>query len=153
GEAARRAARLVGQGDSLEIADPRLAAVAGADAGEPLAGIEALGGLLALPHIDAARDLAAAGADELLAQEARNLEEIRGDVGEVGAALLEAVGRRQVIEDDGGDHGASLEVDGSSIGKSERGRSTRARTIPSSSRRASPPAACPRASTADATAR
>ena len=36
--------------------------------------------------------LAAAGADELLAQKTRNFEEIRRDLREVGAAFLEADG-------------------------------------------------------------
>src|ERR1700681_3538662 len=107
-EAARLSARLVGQRDGLEIGDLRLRAVTGADSGEPFSRIEPLGRLLAFPHIDAARDLAAAGADELFAQKARNFEEIRRDLREVGAALLEADGRRQVIEDDGGDHGCLL---------------------------------------------
>src|SRR5713226_978031 len=95
-EAARLSARLVGQRDGLEIGDLRLRAVTGADSGEPFSRIEPLGRLLAFPHIDAARDLAAAGADELFAQKARNFEETRRDLREVGAALL---------EDDGGDHG------------------------------------------------
>src|SRR5713226_7805457 len=107
-EAARLSARLVGQRDGLEIGNLRLRAVTGADSGEPFSRIEPLGRLLAFPHIDAARDLAAAGADELLAQKARNFEEIRRDLREVGAALLQADGRRQVIEDEGGDHGCLL---------------------------------------------
>src|SRR5260370_42591969 len=107
-EAARLSARLVGQRDGREIGDLRLRAARVGDSGEPFSRIEPLGRLLAFPHIDAARGLAAAGADELFAQKARNFEEIRRDLREVGAALLEADGRRQVIEDDGGDHGGLL---------------------------------------------
>src|SRR5882672_8122614 len=106
-EAARLSARLVGQRDGLEIGDLRLRAVTGADSGEPFSRIEPLGRLLALPHIDAARDLAAAGANELLAQKAGNGEKVRRDSGEVGPAFLEADGRRQVVEHDGGNHAVS----------------------------------------------
>src|SRR5260370_22899173 len=88
-EAARLSARLVGQRDGLEIGDLRLRAVTGADSGEPLSRIEPLGRLLALPHIDAARDLAGAGPNELLAQKAGNGEKVRRDSGEVGPAFLE----------------------------------------------------------------
>ena len=76
--------------------------MASADSGAPFSGIEAFGCLLAFPHINTARNLAVARADELLAMKAWDLEEIRSDLREMRPALLEADGRRQVIEDDGG---------------------------------------------------
>ena len=71
------ATRLVSQRNGLKITDFWLRAVAGADSGEPFAGIKAFGRLLAFPHINAARYLAVASADELFPQKSRNFEEIR----------------------------------------------------------------------------
>src|ERR1700730_16445625 len=93
-EAAGLAGRLVGQCDRLEIADFRLRAVAVADSGEPFAGVELLRRHLAFPRIDAAGDLAAAGADKLFAEKAGNFEKVWGDLGEVRAAFFEADGGR-----------------------------------------------------------
>src|SRR3984893_4921523 len=104
----RLAARLVGQRHRLEILDLRLVAVAGADAVAPGAGVEGFGVGLRFPHIDAAGDAAFLPADELLADEASGLQEIRRDLGKMLAAFLETDRWRQIVENDGGDHRALL---------------------------------------------
>src|ERR1700675_2594379 len=103
----RLAARLVGQRDRFKILDLRIVAVAGADAVAPGAGVEGFGVGLRFPHVNAAGDAAFPSADELLADETRRFEKIRRDLGEMLAAFLEPDRWRQIVENDGGDHGYS----------------------------------------------
>src|SRR6202790_5750326 len=103
----RLAARLVGQRHRLEILDLRIVAVAGADAVAPGAGVEGFSGGLRFPHVNAAGDAAFPSADELLAHKTRRFEKIRRDLGEMLAAFLEPDRWRQIVENDGSDHGYS----------------------------------------------
>src|SRR5665213_368967 len=98
------AAGLVGQRHRLEIPDLRVVAVAGADALTPRTVVEGFGIRLRFPHVDPAGDAALLVADELLAEEASGLQEVRRDFGEVRAAFLQPDRRRQVIENNGCDH-------------------------------------------------
>src|ERR1700676_1922669 len=126
----RLAARLVGQRHRLEILDLRIVAVAGADAVAPGAGVEGFSVGLRFPHVNAAGDRHFPSADELLAHKTRRFEKIRRDLGEMLAAFLEPNRWRQVVENDGSDHGYSR------IGKNWAG-------LPSRSSRARPPFAPP----------
>src|SRR6185503_9533158 len=67
---------LVGDGEGVEIADAWLAAIALTDAVEPSAAVEIPGRCQVLPQIRPTRHAAVYIIDELLAHEARHVEEI-----------------------------------------------------------------------------
>src|ERR1700722_1351688 len=107
----RLAGRLVRQRDGLEILDLRVVAVARANAVPPGAAVEGFGVFLGFPHVDATGDASFFPADELLAQEAFGFQEIGRDSGEMLAAFLKTDRWRKVVENDGGDHRALLDLD------------------------------------------
>jgi hypothetical protein len=69
-----------------------------------LSQIDQSGVCLGFPHIDAAGDAAFPLADELLAHKTFGFQETGRDCCEMFAAFLKTNRRRQVIENDGGNH-------------------------------------------------